>query len=450
MFRMLHKSLLFMFVVCLFTGLVHAQQALPAAQPQAVVSQRRVSDQLNDNLPRWVRLNGEYRMRQEAISGNAFRPDAEDAYALSRVRLNLTFAPQSWLRTIFQAQDAQVFGRNPKPDGPPFEDTFDLRQAYVEIGRREGNTFELRVGRQELVFGEQRLVGHVSWLNTARSFDAVRGAYRHQKFRIDAFAASVVNVREGEFNKRTDANNFHGAYGSFTSVVPRATVEPYVFWRLARGMRSEAGTTSKLDSKTIGFRWVGRLPANLDYGVEMATQTGSLGPDDVQAWGGHWLAGYTFAKPASKPRLFAEYNFATGDANATDQKREGFDQLYPTPHDKTGLADQVGWKNIHHLRGGLELKPTAKLSISTSYHSWWLANIHDGLYSVSGALVARIPDGSAGRHVGQEFDVQGGYPLSPQIQIAPGYSHIFPGTFLNNATPGKAYNLGYLMVTYQF
>jgi len=341
-------------------------------------------------------------------------------------------------------------GRNPKPDGPPFEDTFDLRQAYVEFGRQEGNTFELRAGRQELVFGEQRLVGHVSWLNTARSFDAVRAAYRHKNFRIDAFAASVVNIREGEFNKRADGNNFHGAYGSFTSLVPRATVEPYVFWRLAPGQRSEAGTTAKLDSKTIGLRFVGKLPANLDYGVEMATQTGSLGSDDVQAWGGHWVAGYTFAKPASKPRLFLEYNFATGDANATDQKREGFDQLYPTPHDKTGLADQVGWKNIHHLRGGLELKPTTKLSLSTSYHSWWLANIHDGLYSVSGAVVARVADGSAGRHVGQELDVQAGYPLSPQIQIAPGYSHIFPGTFLNNATPGKAYNLGYLMVSYQF
>jgi hypothetical protein len=114
------------------------------------------------------------------------------------------------------------------------------------------------------------------------------------------------------------------------------------------------------------------------------------------------------------------------------------------------LADQVGWKNIHHVRGGLELKPTAKLSASTSYHSWWLANTHDALYGVSGAIVAKAADGSAGRHVGQEVDVQATYPLAPQIQIAPGYSHIFPGTFLNRATPGKAYNLGYLMVTYQF
>ena len=110
--------------------------------------------------------------------------------------------------------------------------------------------------------------------------------------------------------------------------------------------------------------------------------------------------------------------------------------MYPTPHDKTGLADQVGWKNIHHVRGGLELKPTAKLSASTSYHSWWLANTHDGLYGVSGALVAKVANGSAGRHVGQELDAQATYPLSPQIQIAPGFAHIFPGTFLNKSHAG--------------
>jgi hypothetical protein len=26
-------------------------------------------------------------------------------------------------------------------------------------------------GRQELVYGDQRLIGHVSWLNAARTFD---------------------------------------------------------------------------------------------------------------------------------------------------------------------------------------------------------------------------------------------------------------------------------------
>ena len=39
---------------------------------------------------------------------------------------------------------------------------------------------------------------------------------------------------------------------------------------------------------TTGARLVGKLPARLDYNVEMAVQRGSLGPDSVRAWAGHW------------------------------------------------------------------------------------------------------------------------------------------------------------------
>jgi len=43
--------------------------------------------------------------------------------------LNTTIAPLSWLRFQLQGQDAQVMGRNVKPDAPPYEDTFDLGEA---------------------------------------------------------------------------------------------------------------------------------------------------------------------------------------------------------------------------------------------------------------------------------------------------------------------------------
>src|SRR5262245_24076753 len=130
MYRATGRFVHSLFLLCLFANGLIAQQAQPAP--------KRVTDSINTELPPWVRLNGEYRMRIEGINGGAFRPDANDTYALSRVRLNLSFAPQSWLRLNFQGQDAQVFGRNSKPDAAPFEDTFDLRQAYVEFGKREG------------------------------------------------------------------------------------------------------------------------------------------------------------------------------------------------------------------------------------------------------------------------------------------------------------------------
>jgi hypothetical protein len=150
------------------------------------------------------------------------------------------------------------------------------------------------------------------------------------------------------------------------------------------------------------------------------------------------------------PRLVAEYNYASGDANPTDGRRQTFDHLYPTPHDKYGLANQVGWKNIHDVRSGIEMKLTTKLSLSGFYNSWWLASTRDGLYNAVGTLVVRVADGSAGRHVGQEADFQTAFAISPQIQLGGGYAHIFPGTFLQHATPGKRYQFSYLMVTYLF
>lgn len=217
---------------------VHAQTA--AAAPAPAASAPALSH-VNKHLPAWLRFSGEYRMRLEGVDGAGFRSEMRDAYALSRVRLNMRIAPVYWMRFQFQAQDAQAAGRNAKPDGPPFEDTMDLRAAYVEFGKTESPSVSLRVGRQELFFGEQRLIGHLNWTNTARSFDAVRLTLQHGNYKADLFASSVVNLREGTANKSSGGNNLHGIYGSISRIIPNATIEPYAMWRLARGVRTEAG-----------------------------------------------------------------------------------------------------------------------------------------------------------------------------------------------------------------
>jgi len=427
-------------------------QTVAAAQPSAAPAATgwRFSDHVTPDLPRWFRFSGEYRVRLEGIDGAGFNPSSEDAFPLSRVRVNATFIPTTWLRVQLQGQDAQAFYRNQKPDAPPFEDTFDLRQGYVEFGNSETNKFGLRVGRQELFFGDQRLVGHLNWTNTARSFDAVRVTYKAKKVRVDAFAASVVNLKDGGFDKRADCNNLHGAYAVFSVIPNKGTVEPYVFWRLQPRVKTEAGTTANLDFKTIGVRFAGKLPSNFDYSAETAGQVGSVLSDDVRAWAGYWTLGYTLAKVKYKPRLIAQYNYASGDKDPKDGLRQTFDQLYPTGHDKLGLADQVGWKNIEVARAGVELKPASKVSMTANYLSWWLADAHDGLYNAAGALVVKVADPAAGRHVGQEADIQTVYALTPQVQLSGGYAHIFPGAFLRIATPGQPYNFTYAMVTYLF
>jgi hypothetical protein len=400
----------------------------------------------NLHLPNWMRIGVEHRGRLEGFTGAGFAADKEDLYWLNRFRVTARFAPRPWFSAAVQAQDARVEGKNGTTIGAPFRDQLDLRQAYADVGAFEKSRFALRAGRQEMVFGDQRLIGHANWLNTARSFDGARAVFRQKKVRIDGFAASVVTPLVDKFNQSGGGNYLYGADAQWTGL-PTGTLEPYVFVRRANTLNTEAGAPGELMSSTTGVRLTGKFTPLLDYNAEAALQRGSLGSDTISAWAGHWLVGRTIPSGKKSYRVFGEYNFASGDKTPGDGIRGTFDQLYPTAHDKYGLADQVGWKNIHDLRAGLEFKPRSTLAMSGGYHSFWLANNRDALYSASGTVLARVSDGVPSRHVGQELDVQATYTPSARVSVTGGYAHLFTGAFLQAATPGKAYNFPYVMVT---
>jgi hypothetical protein len=407
-----------------------------------------VPNRFNELLPGWLRVRGEFRERLEGFDGLGFDETRDDLYWLSRVRLNATAAPSPSLAFHVQAQDARVGRKTVGPTGAPFRSPLDLRMAFADLGSATAPV-AARIGRQELVYGEQRLVGHVGWANAARTFDAAKLTFRAQTFSVDAFAASVVRTLADGFDRSGAGNRFAGVHATTTAFLPQAAVEPYGFWKRDVNLRGELGTVADLELSTIGVRLAGRMPARLDYGIEMAIQRGGLGSEQVRAWAGHWQLRESFPGPGAV-RLTGEYNFASGDTDPADGVRGTFDQLYPTPHDKTGLADQIGWKNIHHARAGVEFTPRKGLPVATNYHSWWLAETRDALYNTGSVVLARAPSGPVDAHVGQEIDVQVTHALRPHLALAAGYAYIAPGAFLKAATPGASYSHPYVMVTYVF
>ena len=400
-------------------------------------------------MPSWLRVRGEFRERWEGVENLTFNDTRDDNYWLSRFRFNAAVTPSKKLGFLVQVQDARVGKKELAPtSAAPFRAPFDLRMAYADIGSTTG-PITIRAGRQELAYGDQRLVGHVSWLNSARTFDGGKLTLRSKSgLSLDTFYSSVVRIQQDEFDKSGAGNRFAGAYLT-SALIPKGSFEPYYFYRRDVNVVGEAGVVGKLNSSTLGFRTVGKLPARLDYNVEMALQRGDLGTNDVTAWAGHWQLRESLAGGWT-PKITGEYNYASGDKDPADGKRQTFDQLYPTPHDKYGLADQVGWKNLHHVRSGFEITPLKGMPITTNYHSWWLAEERDALYNVASVPIARVITGAANSHVGQEIDVQVSKAIFPQLQVAAGYAHIFTGAFLKEATPGASYSHPYVMATYVF
>jgi hypothetical protein len=438
---------------------LHAQQqtASPAATPAALAAQVNAPatpaptvpfpNRVNEVMPSWLRVRGEFRERVEGFDNLGFSPSRDDVYYLSRFRFNAVATTKHVAATV-QLQDARVGRKSVGTTGTPFTATFDLRQAFADLGK-PASMFAARVGRQELAYGDQRLLGHVNWLNAGRTFDAARLTLRAKPVQVDVFAASVVRILDGEFDKSGAGNRLFGAYATSAAVLPKGIVEPYVIFRRDANLRAESLVVGSLSQVTTGARLLGRLPASLDYNIELAVQAGSLASDDVRAWAGHWQLRRTFAGRMA-PHITGEYNYASGDRDPVDGTRGTFDQLYPTPHDKLGLADQVSWKNVHHLRAGFDVLPFRATPISVNYHSFWLAEARDALYTASGAPLARIVTGALNTHVGHEIDVQVTRPLNPQIALAAGYSYLHAGAFLKEATPGRSYSGPFVMLTYVF
>src|SRR4029077_3636737 len=149
----------------------------PPPPPAGIPAKPPVLNRANELLPSWFRLRGEFRERMEGFDGLGFNATREALYWLSRFRFNATVAPSKSFSVQAQVQDARVAKKTVGPTGTPFKAPFDLRMAFADVGSA-GSHVTVRAGRQELVYGDQRLIGHVSWLNAARTFDGVKATFR--------------------------------------------------------------------------------------------------------------------------------------------------------------------------------------------------------------------------------------------------------------------------------
>jgi Alginate export len=132
----------------------------------------------------WLTLGGDVRERLEYFNEFEFgssEPERSDAYLLSRFRLSVDFHVSRYFRIFAEGKsalstDRDLLGGNTTT----FMDTIDLQNGFADIMIPLGDqaSVTLRGGRQELIFGAQRLVGVSDFTNVRRTFDGGAGIVR--------------------------------------------------------------------------------------------------------------------------------------------------------------------------------------------------------------------------------------------------------------------------------
>ncbi len=325
---------------------------------------------------------------------NGHNDKTDDTWLLNRFRLGVLWKPTPWLRFYAQGQDSREF-ESKRPNipgalGAEGDDNFDLRQAYVELGS-PGFPLSLRAGRQLLAYGEERLIGVSDWNNFARSFDAVKLSYKQPGWQLDAFASSVVVIRRDSFDQSDLFNGnevdreqvFSGLY--FTHETPFGGLDLYALWlsqangtvsNVESGLPTVEPKGSKPGAQHSSFgTYGGRIygdPQKLhgfEFGVEGAYQNGEVRDLALNAFATHIGLGYNF-DTLLKPRLWVEYNYASGDNHAGDNSTETFQNLFPTNHKFYGYMDLFSWQNLHNPEISLRVSPLKNVTAELDYHGF--------------------------------------------------------------------------------
>jgi hypothetical protein len=466
---------------------LHAQYAPPPPAPFAGFLNEYLRAQ-DPYMNQWD-LGGNNRIRYEDKSGFAipgvagsmdFRDHGADVvnqYFMDKLRFHIGYADK-WFNAYVEGRSSVEWGderaayaNNPAVPGTakyvgsgPETDSIDLNQAYITIGNHKEFPLSLKVGRQELIYGEERLIGAFGWNNIGRTFDGAKLRYQSENFAVDLFGTRPVIPEDDRFNVSNDYEYFSGIYLT-TPIVPKNSLEVYLLSRnasaqaIAAEPRPQFPQASARDIFTLGFRLKSK-PGEFggwDYTVETAGQLGNykdlrLGANskrlDQQAYMAVLQGGYTFTNAWASPRLGLEYSFSSGDSDPKDGQHETFDNLYPTNHKFYGYMDFIPLQNIHDVRAIFQLKPHKQVSLSLEGHAFWLADTHDNFYNVSGTPrggIATTPGNGYGINpnyssfVGNELDLTVGYSMTKYALLEAGYGHFFTGDYVKQSLSAPAF-----------
>jgi hypothetical protein len=211
-------------------GVARGEDKPPAAKPNSQLTVDGQSGLVND----WLRnqsslfspwdFGGQFRARYEhpeylgPVNFSATGGHSSDNRMLLRTLVHVGYDPMPWLSFYAEGRDSRGFWDEPSPN--PDQDTLDLHQAFVQIGNPEHFPFVAKIGRQELIYGDERLIGQSDWTNVRRTFDAAKLRYEVKGFWVDAFVSRPVVVWNDHFNESDSQDWFSGIYASTTKLMP--------------------------------------------------------------------------------------------------------------------------------------------------------------------------------------------------------------------------------------
>ncbi len=335
---------------------------------------------------------------------------------------------------IFAQLGSTVRFLNPNPLTPEIdENQLSLHQAFIEYNFLK--QVAARIGRQEISYGNNRLLTFREGPNTRLSFDAVILKYHAGKRKMDVFALTPVTSKPGIFDDKSFEDLLIGIYATENIEADTYWMD-YYFINFNSDRRVYNHIAGRENRQIYGIRFFTQKE-KFNYELEATYQSGKFNELNIGAYGISADVNYNFISK-NNFQLGLSANYFTGDKAKSDNQLNTYNLLFSKP--QYGLAAPIGSSNIVSLNQYIRISSTKKMSTYGSVTLMWRQNNQDGTYSPAGLEVRPNPSFiflSTEREIGTLVSLETSYSANRHLSFAFDMSYFLPGKYVKETGRGK-------------
>lgn len=368
-------------------------------------------------------MSAQIRPRAEYRNGVLFprkEGDGATGFIDNRARLSMNYERQN-LSIGLSAQHVGVWGQDPQIDK---NGRFMLNEAWAQLNFGYG--LFVKLGRQSLIYDDERILGGLDWNVSGRYHDALKLGYENEKNKLHLILS---------FNQNSNDRKYGGTYYApggqpyktmqtlwYQYTCSKSFNASFLFMNLGlEGGDKQTETSDTQYLQTLGTNLYYQ-PANWTFGGTFYYQFGkNANHKDVSAF--MWAINAAYKIDARwKIAIGSDYLSGADNNSSPGSKYTAFDPLYGTHHKFYGAMDYYYASGfIGGLNPGLwdnqlsvTFQPASKVSLSLSYHN----------FSTTGEIELQNQT-KASRGLGSELDFQMDWQIMKDVKLSAGYSTMF-------------------------
>ncbi len=382
----------------------------------------------------YVSLGGENRFQiqfyQNEDWGDA--PKKQYTAVYNRYLLHASLHATQHFRFFVQFNSTSAVGR-PTPNRSIDENLAAWQQLFLDVSPFKKKFANIRVGRQELLFGSQRIVSVREGPNNRLSFDAANLTLRSKRIETHMLYGNPVSIQNGFFDDHLNTSQkIWIFYNAIPNIKHIGTLDAY-YIGYANALKRYTTSSGAELRHSFGIRLFKRTNSYF-YDFESLYQFGRFGSKKINAYTSSIDVGYICTLSKLKPTIRLKTELISGDKDENDQVLNTFNPLFPRGA-YFGLAALIGPVNLIDFHPSVAIQLTKNLNFSFDYDVFWRFSVNDGIYGPNVAVIYANLNNQ--KLIGHQVSLNFEYSPIDNVSIVPELTWFKAGPYIKESSTGK-------------